>query len=99
MPLHLIPSKSIPYKKQFLLSLIVLNHITINMLARTGALLTKVQLFLKIAFGDFLGATMTECTLLTPKKDSKIRTGCMWTLKRDVFGTPMMIIGNFLPIV
>lgn len=57
------------------------------------------QLFSKIAFGDFLGATMTECTLLTPNKDVKIRTGCIWTLKRDVFGIPMMIIGNFLPIV
>lgn len=57
------------------------------------------QLFLRIAFGDFLGATMTECTLLTPKLDVKIRTGCMWTLKRDVFGIPMMIIGNFLPII
>lgn len=57
------------------------------------------QLFLRIAFGDFLGATMTECTLLTPKHDVKIRTGCIWTLKRDVFGIPMMVIGNFLPIV
>ncbi|KAK6199197.1 transcriptional regulator regulator of drug sensitivity [Scheffersomyces amazonensis] len=57
------------------------------------------QLFSRIAFGDFLGATMTECTLLTPKSDVKIRTGCMWTLKRDVFGIPMMIIGNFLPII
>lgn len=57
------------------------------------------QLFSRIAFGDFLGATMTECTLLTPKSGVRIRTGCMWTLKRDVFGIPMMIIGNFLPIV
>lgn len=57
------------------------------------------ELFSKIAFGDFLGATMTECTLLTPKNDVKIRAGCMWTLKRDVFGIPMMIIGNFLPIL
>lgn len=57
------------------------------------------QLFLRIAFGDFLGATMTECTLLTPKHDVKIRTGCIWTLKRDVFGIPMMVIGNFLPII
>lgn len=56
------------------------------------------ELFLKIAFGDFLGATMTECTLLTSKPDVKIRTSCIWTLKRDVFGIPMMIIGNFLPI-
>lgn len=57
------------------------------------------QLFSRIAFGDFLGATMTECTLLTPKPDVKIRTGCIWTLKRDVFGIPMMVIGNFLPII
>lgn len=63
------------------------------------SVLEYFHLFLKIAFGDFLGATMTECTLLTPKNDVKIRTGCMWTLKRDVFGIPMMIIGNFLPIL
>ncbi|KAK6456550.1 transcriptional regulator regulator of drug sensitivity [Scheffersomyces xylosifermentans] len=63
------------------------------------SVLEYFQLFSRIAFGDFLGATMTECTLLTPKKDVKIRTGCMWTLKRDVFGIPMMIVGNFLPIL
>lgn len=63
------------------------------------SVLEYFQLFLRIAFGDFLGATMTECTLLTPNPDVKIRTGCMWTLKRDVFGIPMMIIGNFLPIL
>ncbi|OBA23326.1 hypothetical protein METBIDRAFT_34478 [Metschnikowia bicuspidata var. bicuspidata NRRL YB-4993] len=57
------------------------------------------QLFSKIAFGDFLGATMTECTLLTPKQNVKIRAGCSWTMKRDVFGIPMMIVGNFLPIL
>lgn len=57
------------------------------------------ELFSRIAFGDFLGATMTECTLLTPDRDVKIRAGCIWTLKRDVFGIPMMILGNFLPIV
>lgn len=56
------------------------------------------ELFSKMAFGDFLGATMTECTLLTPTA-SRIRTACTWTLKRDVFGIPMMIIGNFLPIM
>jgi PAS domain-containing protein len=62
------------------------------------SVLEYFQLFLRIAFGDFLGATMTECTLLTPRVDVKIRTGCIWTLKRDVFGIPMMVIGNFLPI-
>ncbi|KAG7843857.1 hypothetical protein KL941_004339 [Ogataea angusta] len=56
------------------------------------------QLFSKIAFGDFRGATMTECTLLTPEGES-IRTSSIWTLKRDVFGIPMMIIASFLPIL
>lgn len=56
------------------------------------------RLFSKIAFGDFRGATMTECTLST-REDRGIRTTCVWTLKRDVFGIPMMIIGNFLPIL
>ncbi|VEU22052.1 DEKNAAC103015 [Brettanomyces naardenensis] len=56
------------------------------------------RIFSKIAFGDFHGATMTECTLLTPDRES-IRTSCIWTMKRDVFGIPMMIIANFLPIL
>lgn len=56
------------------------------------------KLFSKLAYGDFKGATMTECTLSTPQNRG-IRTTCTWTLKRDVFGIPMMIIGNFLPIL
>lgn len=56
------------------------------------------KIFSKIAFGDMSGDTMTECTLLTPKGEN-IRTSCTWTLKRDVFGIPMMIIATFLPIL
>lgn len=56
------------------------------------------DLFSTIAYGDFRGATMTGCTLTTPE-NTTIKTTCMWTLKRDVFGIPMMIIGNFLPIL
>lgn len=56
------------------------------------------KIFSKIAFGDLLGETMTECTLLTPKGEN-IRTSSTWTLKRDVFGIPMMIIATFLPIL
>lgn len=62
------------------------------------SVLEYFQLFLKIAFGDFFGATMSECTLLSKNPSVQIRTRCSWTLKRDVFGIPMMIIGNFLPI-
>lgn len=56
------------------------------------------QMFSNIAFGDSRGAMMSECTLLTPN-GQKLKTSSMWTLKRDVFGIPMMIIGNFLPIL
>jgi PAS domain-containing protein len=56
------------------------------------------DLFSTIAYGDFKAATMGSCTLLTPD-NSRIKTTCIWTLKRDVFGIPMMIIGNFLPIL
>ncbi|ONH71247.1 Transcription activator of gluconeogenesis ERT1 [Pichia kudriavzevii] len=56
------------------------------------------KIFSKIAFGDLSGDIMTECTLLTPKGES-IRTSSTWTLKRDVFGIPMMIIATFLPIL
>lgn len=56
------------------------------------------KLFNKIAFGDFRGASMSECTIVSPEK-KQIRCRCIMTLKRDVFGIPMMIIGNFLPIL
>jgi PAS domain-containing protein len=56
------------------------------------------KIFSKIAFGDMNGDILTECTLLTPKGES-IRTSSVWTMKRDVFGIPMMIIATFLPIL
>ncbi|KAK9323315.1 hypothetical protein V1517DRAFT_106094 [Lipomyces orientalis] len=54
--------------------------------------------FSKLAFGDSRGATMMECTLISPT-GRKIPTACTWTIKRDVFDIPMMIVGNFLPIL
>ncbi|ANB12666.1 Ert1p [Sugiyamaella lignohabitans] len=62
------------------------------------SVLEYFQMFSDIAFGDSRGAMMSECSLLTPNGKT-IRTTSMWTLKRDVFGIPMMIIGNFLPIL
>lgn len=56
------------------------------------------ELFNQLVFGDSRGVIMTECTLLSPKGE-KIPTVCTWTVKRDVFDIPMMIIGNFLPIL
>lgn len=62
------------------------------------SVLEYFEMFSNIAFGDSRGATMSECTLLTPNAQ-RLKTSSIWTLKRDVFGIPMMIIGNFLPIL
>lgn len=56
------------------------------------------QLFADMAFGDSRGVLMNLCTLVTPD-GLKIRTSSVLTLKRDLFGIPMIIIGNFLPIL
>ncbi|ANB10968.1 Ert1p [Sugiyamaella lignohabitans] len=56
------------------------------------------DVFSRLAFGDSRGVSMTECTLLKPNGE-KVPTACTWTVKRDVFDIPMMIIGNFLPIL
>ncbi|CAN6604271.1 transcription activator of gluconeogenesis [Trichomonascus vanleenenianus] len=56
------------------------------------------DVFSRLAFGDSRGVTMTECTLLKPD-GTRVPTACTWTVKRDVFDIPMMIIGNFLPIL
>lgn len=55
------------------------------------------DVFSRLAFGDSRGATMTECVLLRPTGE-RLPTACTWTVKRDVFDIPMMIIGNFLPV-
>lgn len=56
------------------------------------------ELFADMAFGDSRGALMSMCTLVTPDGLS-VRTSSVLTLRRDLFGIPMMIIGNFLPIL
>ncbi|SCU81230.1 LAFA_0C03466g1_1 [Lachancea sp. 'fantastica'] len=56
--------------------------------------------FNRVAYQDFKGSErMKTCRLLTPVRDQKINCCCIWTLKRDVFGLPLMIIGNFMPIL
>lgn len=57
------------------------------------------ELFSKIAYGDHRGVVTTDCDLMNPTRDKRIKTRTVWTLKRDVFGIPMMIIGNFLPVI
>lgn len=56
--------------------------------------------FSNIAFKDFEGSEiMTNCQILSPIKDKLINCCCIWTLKRDISGLPLMIVGNFMPIL
>lgn len=56
--------------------------------------------FSKVAYRDFKGSEqMQVCNLLSPIKGEILKCCCMWTLKRDVSGLPLMILGNFMPIL
>lgn len=56
--------------------------------------------FSKVAYKDFKGSErMQVCNVLSPIKGTIIKCCCMWTLKRDVSGLPLMILGNFMPIL
>lgn len=72
-------------------------HTFIVELMDDDSVIKYFEMFSTMAFGDSRDANMLECTLLTPQ-GKKIKTSSIWTLKRDVFGIPMMIVGNFLPI-
>lgn len=56
------------------------------------------KLFSSVAFGDLNGVIITECTLLSPSGE-EIRCASTWTVKRDVFDIPMLVVGQFLPIL
>ncbi|KAK5963276.1 Ert1p PWA37_004990 [Arxiozyma heterogenica] len=56
--------------------------------------------FSSVAYKDFKGSEyMRTCRILSPIKGNIIDCRCMWTLKRDISGLPLMILGNFMPIL
>ncbi|SCU96890.1 LAMI_0F08108g1_1 [Lachancea mirantina] len=58
------------------------------------------KVFSQVAYRDFKASEqMQRCRLLTPQLGQEIDCCCMWTAKRDVFGLPLMIVGNFMPLL
>ncbi|CCK72917.1 Ert1p KNAG_0M00640 [Huiozyma naganishii CBS 8797] len=56
--------------------------------------------FSSVAYKDFRGTEqMRVCNILSPIAGKTVRCVCMWTLKRDISGLPLMILGNFMPIL
>lgn len=56
------------------------------------------RMFSDISFNDSTGSIMSTCTLVSPQ-GQPVKTSCVLTLRKDLFGIPMMMIGNFLPIL
>ncbi|KAJ2783946.1 Transcriptional regulator of nonfermentable carbon utilization [Coemansia javaensis] len=54
--------------------------------------------FASHAFENSEHAVMAECCLLRPD-GSRVPCAFSFTIKRDLFGLPMAVIGNFLPIL
>ena len=52
--------------------------------------------FSEIAFDNAKQSVMTQCTLRSTT-DEELQFAFCFTIKRDIFDIPMMIIGNFLP--
>lgn len=63
-----------------------------------NSVMTYFDLFSKLSFGDSQSFLTTQLDLVGPFGD-KIETICTLTVRRDVFDIPMMIVGNFLPIL
>lgn len=58
------------------------------------------ETFSNIAYRDFNGCEqMKICRILTPIKGQVINCSCLWTLKRDISGLPLMILANCMPIL
>ncbi|KAH3668254.1 hypothetical protein OGAPHI_002008 [Ogataea philodendri] len=55
--------------------------------------------FSELAFGDLNATYLTDCNLRKAEENNYLRCCCIWTIKRDVFDIPMLIVGQFLPVL
>ncbi|GMG09409.1 hypothetical protein B5S30_g2041 [[Candida] boidinii] len=55
--------------------------------------------FSNMAFGDLNATLLTDCVLRKADDFDYLKCACVWTIKRDVFDIPMLIVGQFLPIL
>lgn len=55
--------------------------------------------FSEFAFGDLNATYLTDCNLRKAENNNYLRCCCVWTIKRDVFDIPMLIVGQFLPVL
>ncbi|VEU22750.1 DEKNAAC103800 [Brettanomyces naardenensis] len=61
--------------------------------------LKYLESFSEMAFGDLNATYLTNCNLRKANDNDYLRCCCVWTIKRDVFDIPMLILGQFLPVL
>lgn len=56
------------------------------------------QVFSDMAFADGNSTIRTICNLRRGETGAFMKFACVWTIKRDIFDIPMLIVGQFLPV-
>ncbi|KAF2036040.1 hypothetical protein EK21DRAFT_52610 [Setomelanomma holmii] len=76
-------------------------NIALHEIIAEPSLVSYWEKFGAIAFDHTQKAILTSCSLKTPdpnSKDPEIRCCFSFTVKRDMWNIPVLIVGNFLPI-
>ncbi|CAI5756669.1 unnamed protein product [Candida verbasci] len=63
------------------------------------SIINYFQLFKSIAIGNLHSSINTKIKLMKKNDSNFIEFSSVWTVKRDLFDIPMLIIGQFLPIL
>lgn len=63
------------------------------------SILNYFKLFKSVAVGNLHSSIVTKCNLKTKSSDKCVEFCCVWTVKRDLFDLPSLMIGQFLPVL
>lgn len=63
------------------------------------SILNYFKLFKSVAVGNLHSSIVTKCNLKTKSSDKCLEFCCVWTVKRDLFDLPSLMIGQFLPVL
>ncbi|KAF2497691.1 hypothetical protein BU16DRAFT_321934 [Lophium mytilinum] len=77
-------------------------NIAIHEIIAEGSLVSYWEKFGAIAFDNSQKAILTSCSLKNPdanSKDPEIRCCFSFTIRRDIYNIPALIVGNFLPMI
>jgi len=77
-------------------------NIAVHEIIVEGSLVSYWEKFGAIAFDSSQKAILTSCSLKNPdvnSQDPEIRCCFSFTIRRDIYNIPALIVGNFLPMI